>query len=599
MDKEILKFATLGSVDDGKSTLIGRLLYETNSVYVDQYESIEKASSKKGWNEIDLSLITDGLKSEREQGITIDVAYRYFETDKRKFIVADGPGHVQYTKNAITGISNSDIAVILIDASNGITEQSRRHGFIVSLLNIRHILIVINKMDIVDYSRDVYDEVVVEYKSFLEKLGIADITFIPISALKGENVVKKNNEMEWYSGYTVLEYLENVYIEDNYNVVDFRFPVQMVLRPNSEFRGYAGRIVSGSISKGSEVVVLPSMRYSRVSKIFCYKDEVQEISNACVTLILEDDIDISRGDMIVKKDNIPSIDNVFEATICWMSKHSLDQNKDFILKHTTRMSKAKVTNLKYKVDIDTLHKKKIEKVEENDIIRVTISTINDIFFDCYNLNKNTGNFILIDQENGQTVACGFIKFGSNHNKLIRKGYGNINQDKGKVVWFTGLSGSGKSTIAQEVKDYLSFVNSKVVLLDGDILREGLCSDLGFSLEDRKENLRRVGELAKIFVENGFIVLCAFISPIQEDRDIIRNKFSYNKFIEVFVSCSIQECERRDVKGLYKKYREGLISDFTGFDSIYESPSNPEIIIDTEAMDIKTCVDKVIRRINEK
>ncbi len=598
-EKDILKFVTIGSVDDGKSTLIGRLLYETDCVFMDQYEAIKTTSEKKGFDNPDLSLITDGLKSEREQGITIDVAYRYFSTDKRKFIVSDCPGHVQYTKNMVTGASNAEVSLILLDAKRGITEQSKRHGFISSLLQISHTLVVVNKMDMVDYSEDVFNDIVAEYKEFLSKLDMKDVVFIPASALKGDNIVTKTYKLRWHEGQTVLNYLENVYVSDSYNKIDFRFPVQMVIR-DDPFRGYAGDIASGTVRVGDEVLLLPSMKQSKISDITTYEGSHKEASKDSVVLSIEDDIDISRGDMIVKTINVPQIDNSIDAMLCWFDSEPLDMNKKYLLKHTTNITRATVSEFKYVIDVNTLHRTEKKVMEENDIGRFRIETLNKIFFDPYKNNKATGSFILIDEDNFQTVAAGFITARSK-DKNIRWEDSPISQEdrekrnghRGKILWMTGFSGSGKTTISKEVEKRLFNTNHQVISLDGDNVRHGLCKDLGFSAEDRDENIRRVGAIAKILVDNGFIVICTFVSPYQEQRDSVRSLVEDSEFKEVYVRCPIEVCERRDVKGLYRKFREGEIPNLTGLGSPYEIPISPELIIDTNAKTLEECVKEVM------
>jgi len=598
-EKDILKFVTIGSVDDGKSTLIGRLLYETDCVFMDQFEAIKNTSDKKGFDNPDLSLITDGLKSEREQGITIDVAYRYFATDKRKFIVSDCPGHVQYTRNMITGASNAEVSIIILDAKRGITEQSKRHGFISSLLQISHALVVVNKMDMVDYSEEVFNNVVSEYKEFLSKLDIKDVVFIPASALLGDNVVKKTGKLSWYEGPTVLSYLENVYVLNSYNKFDFRFPVQLVIR-DDPFRGYAGNISSGTVRIGEEVLLLPSMKKSKIKDIKTYEGSQEEASESSFVLSIEDDIDISRGDMFVKPGNIPYIDNSIDAMLCWFDSEPLDVNKRYLLKHTTSVTKATISEFKYIIDVNTLHRTDKKVMEENDIGRFRIETFNKIFFDPYNKNKVTGSFILIDEDTFKTVAAGFITDRSK-DKNIRWEESSISKEDrekrnghdGKILWLTGFSGSGKTTISKEVERRLFNTNHQVIALDGDNVRHGLCKDLDFSAEDRDENIRRIGEVAKILVDNGFIVVCTFISPYKEQRDFVRTLVGEDQFKEIFISCPIEVCEKRDVKGLYKKFRDGEIPDLTGLGSPYEIPVSPDLIVDTNLQSFEECVKNVM------
>ncbi|MGA2780318.1 MAG: sulfate adenylyltransferase subunit CysN [Smithella sp.] len=615
-EKSLLRFTTTGSVDDGKSTLIGRLLYETKSIYDDQFAAIEKTSRKKGLKEIELAYLLDGLTAEREQGITIDVAYRYFETPKRKFVITDTPGHVQYTRNMVTGASKADCAVILIDARNGVLTQSKRHGFIISLLQIPHLIVAVNKMDLVDYANDVFNRIVEEYEKFSQKLDIHDIVYIPVSALKGDNAVVKSKKMPWYDGTTLLHYLENIHVTADRNLVDFRFPVQYVIRPHLDFRGFAGKIVSGTITPGEEVVVLPSGKSTSVKSITTYEGESREaFCPQSVVLSLNDEVDVSRGDMIVRKKNLPQIENRLEAMICWMDEKPMTMAEPYILKHTTRSVKAHITRIIYKIDVDTLHRRTTDNFSLNDIGRVEINTLTPIFFDPYKLNHATGSFILIDPLTNNTVAAGMIRGVArniedyveteqpagaktkNSPHTIWRGL-NIelaererqNVHKAVVLWFTGLSGSGKSTIAMALEKRLFNRNGRTALLDGDNVRHGLCSDLGFSVSDRKENIRRAGEVAKLFFEQGNIVLCTFISPFKQDRGFVRSLFPEGRFIEIHVRCNIDECQRRDPNGLYEKAHSGLIKDFTGLTSPYEIPEAPELIIDTEKYDVQKCVD---------
>jgi bifunctional enzyme CysN/CysC len=615
-EKSLLRFTTTGSVDDGKSTLIGRLLYETKSIYDDQYAAIKNTSQRKGFKEVDLAYLLDGLAAEREQGITIDVAHRYFETSKRKFIITDTPGHVQYTRNMVTGASKADCAIILIDARNGVLTQSKRHGFIISLLQIPHLIVAVNKMDLVDYTQDVYNRIVEEYENYSQKLDIHDIVFIPVSALKGDNIVVKSKKMPWYDGTTLLHCLENIHVSADRNLVDFRFPVQYVIRPDSNFRGFAGKIVSGTITPQEEIVVLPSGNGTTIKSITTYGGELPEaFAPQSVVLTLNDAIDVSRGDMIVRKKNLPQIESRLEAIICWMDETALSMTTAYIMKHTTKHVRAYIKKIIYKIDVDTLHRTPADTFLLNEIGRVEISTSVPIFFDLYKINHATGSFILIDPLTNNTVAAGMISGTTRHiedytdsrpddggksknpSDTIWRGL-NIalsererqNNHKAVVLWFTGLSGSGKSTIAETLEKKLFDRNCRTVLLDGDGLRQGLCSDLGFSPADRKENIRRAGEVAKAFFEQGNIVLCTFISPFREDRRFVRSLFPDDRFIEIYIRCNVDECRKRDPNGLYKKALSGLIKDFTGLSSPYEAPEVPELIIDTESYPIQECVD---------
>ncbi|HOZ60751.1 MAG TPA: sulfate adenylyltransferase subunit CysN [Smithellaceae bacterium] len=617
-EKSLLRFVTTGSVDDGKSTLIGRLLYETKSIYEDQYEAIKKTSKKRGFKEVDLAYLLDGLAAEREQGITIDVAYRYFETEKRKYIITDSPGHVQYTRNMVTGASKADCAVILIDARNGVLTQSKRHGFLISLLQIPHLIVAVNKMDLVDYSQDVFSCIVSDYEEFSQKLDIHDIVYIPVSALKGDNVVSKSKKMSWYEGTTLLHNLENLNITADRNLVDFRFPVQYVVRPNADFRGFAGKIVSGTITPSEEVVVLPSGQTTSVKSIVTYDGELKEaFAPQSVVLTLNDEVDVSRGDMIVRRKNLPQIETKLEAIICWMDDNPMKTGTSFIMKHTTRSVRAVIKSIVYRIDVNTLHRDNVDMFSLNDIGRVEITLATPVFFDPYKINHATGRFILIDPLTDRTVAAGMIRDAARHmedylapvadaivkqkkspHTVWRESHIGLaqreqkNGHKAVVLWFTGLSGAGKSTIAMALERRLFERGCKTAMLDGDIIRHGLCSDLAFSPADRKENIRRAGETAKLFFEHGSIVLCTFISPFRADRNFVKSLLAPGRFVEIYVKCSLDECQRRDPNGLYEKARSGIIPGFTGIDSPYEEPEQPEIVIDTRESSVDECVNKL-------
>ncbi len=623
-EKSILRFTTSGSVDDGKSTLIGRLLYETKTIYEDQLAAAESTSKKRGQGEVDLALLLDGLAAEREQGITIDVAYRYFETPRRKFIIADTPGHEQYTRNMVTGASTAQLAVILIDARNGVMTQSRRHGFLVSLLQIPHLVVCINKMDLVDYGEERYNEIVAEYQAFSEKLDIHDITYIPVSALKGDNVTIRSENTPWYGGYPLLRHLENVHVSADRNLVDFRFPVQYVIRPHLDFRGYAGRVASGTIRPGEEVAVLPSGKTSKVKSIVTYDGDLEEaFESQSVVLTLEDEIDISRGDMIVRKKNLPTVGNRFESIICWMDNDNFSTRKQYYLKHTTKTVRAFVRKIHYKIDVNTLHREQADSLELNEIARVEVQTAQPLFFDPYTENQGTGNFILIDPVTNLTAAAGMIRGSTVHiDDLKSKASGAIsrrqstnvsweaqhitreqrealNGHKAAVLWFTGYSGAGKSTIAKALEKRLFGDGVKTMMLDGDNVRHGLCGDLGFSDQDRRENIRRVGEVAKLFLDNGSISVCTFISPFRADRNFVRELMPEGRFVEVFVSCGLDVCKKRDPKGLYKKAESGEIKEFTGVDSPYEEPENAEVVIETDVLSVEQAVDKIVASLRER
>ncbi len=612
---DLLRLSTAGSVDDGKSTLIGRLLYDTKSIFEDQMEAVEQASRNRGDSYVDLALLTDGLRAEREQGITIDVAYRYFATPKRKFIIADTPGHIQYTRNMVTGASTAELAIILIDARKGVLTQSKRHGFIASLLQIPHVLVAVNKMDLVDYDRDTYRKIVANYTEFAAKLSVQDLTFIPISALMGDNVVNKGNNMPWYEGPSLLHHLENVNIGASHNLVDFRFPVQTVVRPNQDFRGFAGQIASGSIAPNEEVVVLPSGQSSKVDAVVAYESNLDEaIAGDSVILTLQDEIDVSRGDMIVRKNNLPHVGNQLECILCWMNEEPLNPNGAYILQHTTRRVRAYINELNYRVDVDTLHREECDTLHLNEIGRVKITTTQPIFFDPYRLNRSTGNFILIDPATNNTVAAGMIRRRARTldevvsqepsrqtstnvvwetSQITREMRERQNGHQAAVLWFTGLSGSGKSTVARQLERRLFELGCRTFYLDGDNVRHGLNGDLGFSAEDRNENIRRVAEVARLSFEHGNLTICTFISPFAGDRDFARSLLPAGRFVEVYVKCDIEVCKRRDPKGLYAKALSGEIPEFTGVTSPYEEPQNPDLVVETDLQSADELVDEII------
>ena len=616
---DLLRFTTAGSVDDGKSTLIGRLLYDSKSIFQDQFEAIERASAAQGNGQVNLALLTDGLRAEREQGITIDVAYRYFATPRRKFIIADTPGHVQYTRNMVTGASTAELAVILVDARNGVLQQSRRHGFISSLLQIPHMLVAINKMDLVNYSEDVYNKLVDEYRQFAERLDIDDIVFIPISALKGDNVVEKSTEMPWYDGPTVLHYLETVKAGADRNMVDFRFPVQYVIRPDQNFRGYAGQVASGTVTRGEEITALPSNKKSRVTSVAQMGGELEEArAGESVVITLEDELDISRGDMIVRSRNIPMVTRSLDADICWMSESPLRTDRPYVLQHTTRNVQAYVSKIIYRINIDTLHREQAETFELNEIGRIEVEIADPLFVDPYKINRETGSFVLIDPNSNTTVAAGMIRgtgqgvtpLGQDveEQTTARKTSPDVvweglnigreereerNGHKAAVLWFTGLSGSGKSTVARAFERRLFSEGIHTMMIDGDHVRHGLNGDLGFSPADRTENIRRVGEVARLFFEQGSITLCSFVSPYREDRDLARHLIPGGRFLEVHVDCDIEVCKKRDPKGLYERAEKGEIASFTGVSAPYEAPERPELILRTDRQTVEECVDELM------
>ena len=622
---DLLRFTTAGSVDDGKSTLIGRLLHDTKSIFEDQLEAVEDASNRRGEGYVNLALLTDGLRAEREQNITIDVAYRYFATPRRKFIIADTPGHVQYTRNMVTGASTAELAIVLIDARHGVLTQSKRHGFIASLLGITHVLVAINKMDLVDWSQEVFDRITEDYAEFAQKLGVEDLTFIPISALKGDNVVDESDHMPWYHGSTLLHHLDHVNVGSHRNLVDFRFPVQYVIRPDQDYRGYAGRVASGTIRSGEEVMVLPSGQRTLIKSVDTFDGPVEEaLTGDSVALTTADELDISRGDMIVRPLNLPVVATEIDAMLCWMSDEPMKGGTQYWFRQTTREAKAFISRVVYKVDVDTLHREDVEAFGFNDIGRVQIQTAAPIFFDRYEMNRETGSFILIDPHTNNTVAVGMIrgtvrsaeKLAEQLNEATtveRKASPDVvwegwnvpleareekNGHAAAVVWFTGLSGSGKSSIARELEQMLFAEGCQTMLLDGDQVRHGLNGDLGFSPDARKENIRRVGEVANLFYLQGNIVICTFVSPFQMDRERARALFPEGRFIEVFVDTPLEECERRDSKGLYAKARKGEIEQMTGISSPYEVPENPEIRVETVGREVTEVADEIRLAIHE-
>jgi len=615
---ELLRFTTCGSVDDGKSTLIGRLLYDSKSIFEDQMEALEASSKARGSEEVDLAHLTDGLRAEREQGITIDVAYRYFATPKRKFIIADTPGHVQYTRNMVTGASTADLAIVLIDARLGVQIQSKRHAFIASLLGIPHLLVAINKMDLVEYSQETYESIKKDFSDACERLNVPDMTFIPISALNGDNVVDASTQMDWYQGPTVLQHLETVHIASDNNLVDFRFPVQYVIRPDLNFRGYAGRVESGIVRAGDDITVLPSLKTSKVKSIETFDGPIDEaFSSQSVTITLEDEIDITRGDMLVRTGNQAQVTQEFETMICWMNDQGLIPGNRYLLRHTSREVQAVVQNIHYKVNMENLHREDTNDFELNDIGKVTLRTASPIFADPYRDNRSSGSFILIDPASKVTVAAGIIRTITDHQKQdsqIRSGNsGNVKWEeglvsrddreknfghRGAVVWITGLTASGKSSIAKQLEKRLFNEGVHTLRLDGSNIRHGLSGDLGFSQGDRRENIRRVGELARILFESGQVALCPFVSPSAIDRDYVRSIIPEGQFIEVHLDCPMETCQERDEVGLYKKALAGEIKNFTGVGSSYETPQNPELTLKTGEISLESSVDQLFAKVIE-
>ena len=620
---DVLRFTTAGSVDDGKSTLIGRLMYDTQQIFEEKLDEI-KRNTQRDDDDLELALLTDGLRAEREQGITIDVAYRYFSTPKRKFIIADTPGHEQYTRNMVTGASTAELAVELIDARKGVLPQSKRHGFVASLLQIPHMIVAVNKMDLVDYREEVFREIVEDYRQFAEGLDIQDITFIPISALKGDNVVIKSEKTPWYQGATLLHRLETVKTRADRNQVDFRFPVQHVIRPHQDFRGFAGQVVSGTIRPGEEITVLPSKKTSHVESIVTLDGEQEDAGpGESVVVSLTDEIDVSRGSMIVRSRNQPEVTRQLDADLCWMHEEPMRNDRPYVIQHNTRRTQAYVSNLIYRINVDTMHREEAGTFELNEIGRVELETADPLFVDPYKINRATGSFILIDPDTNATVAAGMIRgvaesvapFGQEVEEngeqtvspnvvweglnIPREEREERNGHKSAVLWLTGFSGSGKSTIAKALEQRLFERGCQTMMLDGDNVRHGLSGDLGFAPADREENVRRVGEVSRLFFEQGTITLCTFVSPYQKDRDRVRELLPEDRFFEVHVACDIEVCKERDPKGLYEKAESGEISNFTGISAPYEAPEDPEIVVHTDEDDVETCVDQLIDALEAK
>lgn len=604
-NKSLLRFITCGSVDDGKSTLIGRMLYDSKLLFEDQLAAVEKDSKKWGTQgeEMDFALLVDGLTAEREQGITIDVAYRFFATEHRKFIVADTPGHEQYTRNMVTGASTADAAVILVDARKGVLTQTRRHSYLVSVLGIRHVVLAINKMDLVEYSQARFEEIVEDYREFADRIGLNDITAIPLSALKGENIVQPSAEMTWYHGPTLIGYLETVEVDDTrMQRAPFRLPVQWVCRPDSSFRGFAGMISSGMIHPGDRIRVQPSGKESHVARIVTADGDLdQAVAGQSVTLTLVDEIDISRGAMISGSDSPAQVADQFEGKVVWMADEPLYPGRSYLMKLGTNTVTASVTDIKYQVNVNTLEHVAAKKLELNGIAFCNLSLDRAVAFDPYDENRDTGSFILIDRMNNNTVGAGMLDFALRrahnihlqHTDIDKSARATLNHQKPCVLWFTGLSGSGKSTVANLVEKRLHAMGHHTYLLDGDNVRHGLNRDLGFTEEDRVENIRRVAEVAKLMVDAGLIVLTAFISPYRAERRMARALLDDGEFMEVHMDIPLEIAEERDPKGLYKKARRGELTNFTGIDSPYEPPEAPELRIDSSRVQPDDAARQVI------
>ena len=613
--KELLRFITCGSVDDGKSTLIGRLLYDSKMLYEDQLAQLESESVTHGTTggKFDPALVTDGLKAEREQGITIDVAYRYFSTAKRKFIIADTPGHEQYTRNMATGASTADLAVILIDARYGVLTQTKRHSFIVSLLGIRHVVVTINKMDLVDFSEKRFEEICTAYRDFAARLDLPDLHFIPISALNGDNVVDPSPSMPWYRGSTLMNFLESVYIGSDRNLEDFRFPVQYVNRPNLDFRGFCGTLASGIIRKGDEIMVLPSRRTTKVKSIVTFSGEVEEaFTPQSVTLTLEDEVDCSRGDMIVRPGNVPKVSNDFDAMMVWMSAEAMVPGKTYLFKHANQTIPGHIESLRYRVDVNSLHRSPAPDLQLNEIGRCTITLSQPIYYDPYRRNRTTGAFIVIDRMSNITVAAGMITSreldkkakiaqwevedvqASSSTEGIKQVTAEERQarlgQRPATVLFTGLSGSGKSTIARGVERVLFDLGRTAIVLDGEQLRRGLTHDLGYSAEDRSENLRRAAHIAKLLNDNGIICLAALVAPSQGVRSKAMDLIGKDHFLTVHVNAPIDVCRQRDPSGEYA----------TGGAAVaYEAPVAADLVLNTDETSIDQCIEQVLALLRDR
>ena len=606
--KSLLRFLTCGSVDDGKSTLIGRLLYDSKMIFEDQLAALEDDSRRVGTQgqEIDFALLVDGLAAEREQGITIDVAYRFFATEKRKFIVADTPGHEQYTRNMVTGASTADLAIILIDARKGVLTQTKRHSYLAHLIGIKNIVLAVNKMDLIDYDQARFAAIVHDYRAFAESIGVTHFAAMPISGFKGDNITKNSDKMPWYQGPPLLAHLESVELDATADQAKaFRMPVQWVNRPNLDFRGFSGLIATGAVKPGDAVRVLPSGKTSTVSRIVTFDGDLKEaVAGQSVTICLTDEIDCSRGDVLALADDLPQVADQIEAAIVWMSDEPMLPSRPYWLKIGTQTVSAQVQPPKYQVNVNTMEHLAAKTLELNAIGVANLSTDRQIVFEPYAQSRDLGGFILIDKLTNATVAAGMLHFSLRRSQNVhwqaldvtREKHADLKNQKPAVLWFTRLSGAGKSTIANLVEKKLVRMNRHTFLLDGDNIRHGLNKDLGFTKADRVENIRRVGEVAKLMTDAGLIVLTAFISPFRAEREMVREMMRPGEFFEIFVDTPLEEAERRDVKGLYKKARAGQLANFTGIDSPYEPPKDPDIRIDTTKITPEQAADLIIERL---
>jgi bifunctional enzyme CysN/CysC len=615
---DLLRFATAGSVDDGKSTLIGRLLYDSKQVLSDQLAHVEQASERMGHDFLDLSLLTDGLRAEREQGITIDVAYRYFATAQRRFIIADTPGHEQYTRNMVTGASTADLAIVLVDARNGVVSQSKRHAFISSMLGIPHVVVCVNKMDLVDFDEQVFEAIVEEFDSFAARLEMPDVTFIPISALRGDNVVERSESMPWYQGPPLLYHLEHVHIASDRNLIDVRFPVQYVIRPPAsgvaDYRAYAGQVAGGVLREGDDVVVLPGGHHTKITAIDTFDGPVAEaFPPMSVALRLSDDIDVSRGSTIVRPHNQPTVSPRFEVLLCWMSEQPLDSRRRYLVKHTTRTAMVGAIDVRYRIDVESLRRDEhVSTLEMNDLARVDLQLSTPLVFDSYRRNRVTGSLIVVDEATNETVAAGVIldteveeqhEIKSERSPNVRWQGTRMTRERrwrelghgGATLWFTGLPGAGKSTVAAAVEERLIEAGHPAFLLDGDNLRHGLNGDLGFDEHARTENVRRTAHVARLLADSGTVALVSLVSPYAADRDAAAALHASDElaFIEIFVDAPLELCEKRDPKGLYARARAGELEGLTGIGAPYERPSEPDLVLGSDSETVEREVERVM------
>ena len=604
----LVRLTIAGSVDDGKSTLIGRLLHDSGAVTPDQWDAVRQASLGRGNEEMDFSLLTDGLQAEREQRITIDVAHRYFSTPRRKFILADTPGHLQYTRNMVTGASKADLAILLVDARKGLTEQTRRHALIFSLFGVSHLVLAVNKMDLVDYSPEVFQALCHEFEGFARRLEFSSVTYLPLSALQGENVVRKRENLSWYSGPTLLEHLETVTLPRTANVVDFRFPVQYVIRPDQDFRGFAGRVVSGRIRAGQSVVVLPSERRTQVREVLDADGPLEEaFAGDSVVLTLEDETDVSRGAMLVRSENLPLKALALDCMVCWLGQEALEMGREYLMMVGARTYRCAASRLNYRLDVQTSGRESARTLHQNDLGRLQLIATEPVYFDPYRINRATGSFLLVAPDSNATVAAGMFRgetpslnaTDSPSETSIPNRPFQADKHEGAVVWFTGLSGSGKSTLAKALQDALRETGVATLVIDGDTLRSGLSADLGFSPEDRSENLRRAASVAGLAASQGQIAICSLISPYRADRELARSLFPPGRFLEVYLQCDLERLKQRDVKGLYARAESGELANFTGISAPYEEPLAPELVLRTDRLSVADGLAQILSLLHQR